>query len=112
MFDHYIDRETYREPYRKLLDEVTASGIMKNRVHIGTLHSGYVALESYRIYEEGQVSEFMKNMLFAAAEIGTPEDQKLDEEIGLKLRDDPEGTGEKYLEDLYRSEQMYGMAQK
>lgn len=112
MFAHYIDRETYREPYRKLLDEVTASGIMKNRVHIGTLHSGYVALESYRIYEEGQVSEFMKNMLFAAAEIGTPEDQKLDEEIGLKLRDDLEGTGEKYLEDLYWSEQMYGMAQK
>jgi hypothetical protein len=112
LFAHYIDRETYREPFRKLLDEVTASGIMKNRVHIGTLRPVYVALESYRIHEEGQVSEFMKNMLFAAAEIGTPEDQKLDEKIGLKLRDDPEGTGEKYLEDVYRSEQMYGMAQK
>ena len=155
LFAHYIDRETYREPFRKLLDEVTASGIMKNRVHIGTLHSGYVALGSYRIHEERQVSEFMKNMLFASAEIGTPEDQKLDEEIGLteeeelaladmstelllrkyfakrrmlgileefqlveteypehyecvadfvqELRADPEGTGEKYLEELYRS---------
>lgn len=83
LFAHYIDQEAYRLPFGKLLDEVAASGIMKNKIYLGTLGSGYVALESYRIHDEGQVSEFMVNLLFAAAEVGMPEDQMLDEEVGL-----------------------------
>lgn len=83
LFAHYIDQEAYRPLFRKLLDEVAASGIMKNKIHLATLHSGYVALESYRIHEEGQVSEFMVTLLFAAAQAGMPEAQMLDDEVGL-----------------------------
>lgn len=83
LFAHYLETKEYRPPFRRLADGLKEMDFMANPVYRGTLRSAYVALESYDIQVDKQISPFTFELITRATNVGTEEDRKIDEMTGL-----------------------------
>src|SRR5699024_5882333 len=66
LFAHYLETERYRPPFLRLADGLQKMEFMANPIYKGTLWSAYVALESYEINADSQVSPFTFDLITRA----------------------------------------------
>ena len=79
---------------------------MANPIYKGTLWSAYVALESYEINADSQVSPFTFDLITRATEVGTEEEQKIDRMLDQA---DEEGKTELLLMEYFAGKRMPGI---
>ncbi len=83
IFSNFLEPETNRRPFLKLLDGIREMGFFTERIRRRTLTSGYSALELYALHEKGDVSAFMWDFLVNSIDLGTEEDRENDQAAGF-----------------------------
>lgn len=106
LFAHYLETERYRPPFLRLADGLQKMEFMANPIYKGTLWSAYVALESYEINADSQVSPFTFDLITRATEVGTEEEQKIDRMLDQA---DEEGKTELLLMEYFAGKRMPGI---
>ena len=110
LFAHYLGTEKYRPPFLRLADGLQKMEFMANPIYKGTLWSAYVALESYEINADSQVSPFTFDLITRATDVGTEEDRAIDEQMGLENTEElQEAETELLMMEYFAGKRMPGI---